>query len=408
MASLLLSLLCLAQEEDSVRAEPDSSDFITASLLIMQPDPSSLITYYGHTAMRLQCPSAGLDYCFSFDSYANGDFWALITGKDRTTLLPVASSDFFRQYRQQHRKVYEHELNLTLEEERRLWQLIDHLVEQGPYLQTDFLNHGCAGETASIITSVIDGRVVYPTTLNLMDDSQYEIIDRYMTEESWYELMLSLFSGADSHRHLADNEEKLMLPTILEMIWKETSIVTPDGGQRPIFAPKDMKVYDAPRMEEPASSVIRPWVVAALLLVLVVMITVSELCIGRMRLLSAITDGLLLAMQSSIGLVLSALMLCSTLPTTGGWNWNIIVYNLVPLAVCICWLWRQPKARTKAVVYGTYSVVLIGFFAVMLACPMFFVQAQYFMHAAMLVRCLYLCYINYNTKTYKFTNLKTQ
>lgn len=406
MTAMLFSILCFAQEEDSMTVKSDSSDFITASLLIVQPDQNSMITYYGHAAMRLQCPSSHLDYCFSFDSFTSGNFWALITGADRTTLLPVATPDFIKQYSEKNRKVYEHELNLTLDEERRLWQLVDRLVEQGPYLMTDFLNHGCAGETASIITSVIDGNIVYPSTLQHMDNSQYEIIDRYMDNSEWTKLMLSLFSGHDALRTLENNEEKLMLPSVLEMIWKETNIEEADGSVRPIFAPKDMIVYDVADLSQGSKvenlksgvweqRIMGPESWTICLLVLVILLSIAELINKKVRVISKALDVLLMTIQTSIGLVLVALLICSTLPTTAGWNWNIIVFNPLPLLVWLVWKWKAPQAKQRMWVYAVYTLVTLLFFINMICHTNFFVPTQYYLVAAMCVRCAFLCASSY-------------
>lgn len=406
MTVMLFSILCSAQVEDSMSVKPDSSDFITASLLIVQPDQNSMITYYGHAAMRLQCPSSHLDYCFSFDSFTSGNFWALITGADRTTLLPVATPDFIKQYSEKNRKVYEHELNLTLDEERRLWQLVDRLVEQGPYLMTDFLNHGCAGETASIITSVINGHIIYPPTLQQMDNSQYEIIDRYMDNSEWTKLMLSLFSGHDALRTLNNNEEKLMLPSVLEMIWKETNIEDAEGKVRPIFAPKDIIVYDVavesqrPKVKGQESGGLGRWVMgpefwAMCLLVLVIVLSIAELFDKKVQALGMALDVLLMTIQTFIGLVLVALLVCSTLPTTAGWNWNIIVFNPLPLLVWLVWKWKAPQAKQRMWVYAVYTLVTLLFFINMICHTNFFVPTQYYLVAAMCVRCAFLCASSY-------------
>lgn len=387
---LLLSQASHAQENESLTAEADSSGYITASLMIVQPDRGSLITYYGHSALRLQCPSAGLDYCFSFDSYTSGSFWALVTGADRTTLLPISTPDFIQRYTSQHRNIYEHELNLTLAEERRLWQMVDRLVEMKDYLQTDFLNHGCAGETASIIVSSLDGQLQYPATISSIEDSHYEIINTYMGTDSWEKLMLSIFSAQDARRHLADNEEKLMLPSQLERVWQETHIIDPDGSVRPIFAQKPMKEYEAEGVAEPDSPLLAPTSVMLPLLVLVIVLCVAELFYGRIRLLSTGIDVLLMLIQTGIGMVLLGLLLCSTLPTTSGWNWNSLVFNPLPCLIWLACLRRHREPKMRCMIFALYTVVAVGFALYMCLAPTYFLMPQYFLVSALAIRCAFL------------------
>lgn len=389
------SMVAEALEGDGMVAKADSSAYITASLVIVEPDKESLITYFGHAALRLQCPSAGLDYCFSFDSMTSGSFWALVTGADRTTLLPIVTSEFIERYTSQHRKVYEHELNLTLEEERRLWQMVDKLVDMHDYLQTDFLHHGCAGETASIIASALDGHLQYPSMVSGIDRTHYEIINKYMTPESWTKLMLSIFASHDTHTELADNEEKLIVPSLLETVWKETRIVGTDGSERSVFAPKDMVVYDASSGMECDSSPWTPSLYCTALLALVLLLCIAELFVGRIRVLSMGIDALLLAVQTAIGLVIVALLLCSTLSSTSGWNSNLVVFNPIPLLVWL-YLWRRrSSAAVHCRVFAIYTVVLAGFLVYMYAESRFFLFPQYLLVATFGVRCAGIAYSNY-------------
>lgn len=389
------SMIDEALEAGSKVAEADSSGYIIASLVIVEPDKESLITYFGHAALRLQCPSAGLDYCFSFDSMTSGSFWALVTGADRTTLLPIATPEFIERYTSQHRKVYEHELNLTLDEERRLWQIVDKLVDMHDYLRTDFAYHGCAGETASIIASALDGHLKYPSMVSSIDRTHYEIIDKYMTPDTWTKLMLSIFVSQDTHKELADNEEKLIVPSLLETVWKETRIVGTDGSERSVFAPKDMVVYDASSGMECDSSPWTPSLYCTALLALVLLLCIAELFVGRIRVLSMGVDALLLAVQTVIGLVIVALLLCSTLSSTSGWNSNLVVFNPIPLLVWL-YLWRRrPSAAVRCRVFALYTVVLAGFLVYMYAESRFFLFPQYLLAATFGVRCAGIAYSNY-------------
>lgn len=387
------SVSCIARAENMPETEADSSDFITASLLIMQPDQSNMVSYFGHTALRLQCPSANLDFCFTFDSFSSNNYWNLLMGKERTSLIPVESAIFFKDYQSRHRKVYEHELNLTLSEERRLWQLIDRYVEMGDFMQTDYVNRGCAGETALIIASVVNGSLKYPRTLYCLGDTQAEIIGKYLNDNTWQQLMCYIFAAHDVHRTLADNEEKLMLPTVLEMVWKETTIVSERGAERPIFASKEVKVYDAPAQENVSHSLIRPNMLTALLLLFVIAVSTMELLKQKAKTLYAVTDGIILSVQSAVGLALLAFLVFSTQPTTSGWNCNIVPFNIVPLCVWMAWKRYGATARTRMVTYAAYAVVLTGNALFMVRQPEYFDVPQFYIAAAFLTRAVAKCLV---------------
>ena len=46
---------------------PDSSNFVTASILLSSPGKEAFFAL-GHSGIRLKSPSKGLDYCFSFST----------------------------------------------------------------------------------------------------------------------------------------------------------------------------------------------------------------------------------------------------------------------------------------------------------------------------------------------------
>lgn len=399
----LFSVSCMARTEDSISVESDSSDFITASLLIMQPDQSSMVSYFGHAALRLQCPSADLDYCFTFDSFASGNYWTLLMGKERTSLIPVTADVFFAEYKSQHRKVYEHELNLTLEEERDLWKLIDRVVDMGAYMQTDYVNHGCAGETASFIASVIKGKLKYPSTIKCLGDTQSEIIGKYLNDNTWRQLMCYIFAAHDIQRPLQNNEEKLMLPTVLEMIWKETTIVDAAGTERPVFSPKKMTVHDAPALEPAECSLFGPDVLTLLLLIFVLAVSLADVFYREVPYLSVATDLLLLTCQTLVGLALTAFLLFSTQPTTCGWNCNIIAFNIVPVCVWIIWKYKCTANSSRMPVYALYSLVLAAFLIYMSVHSVYFDVPQFYLVATLLTRTLCKTAV-YAPRIHKFTH----
>lgn len=406
--SILFILVCSTQaargeaakqtEADTVTVTSDSSDYVISSLLIMQPDQSNMVSYFGHTALRLQCPSQGLDFCFTFDSFASGNYWSLLMGNERTTLLPVASEDFFHKYREDHRKVYEHRLNLTLAENRRLWQCIDRLVASGTYMPTDYVNHGCAGETASIISSVIDGKLVYPPTINCLGDTQSEIIGTYLVDDTWQQLMCYLFAAHDVHRLLANNEEKLMLPTVLEMIWNETKVVDDNDNERPLFTPGGMVVHDAPELAPVNYTMFSPECVMMALFIFVLLISFFSTFNLLPPLFVSLSDAILFLGYNALAFALTAFLLFSTQPTTCGWNCNIIPFNPLPLCVWLVWRFRGATSRTRIITYAAYSLVLAAFLVYMSVHAVFFDIPQYYMVGMLLVRTLALCFTEYKNK----------
>ena len=55
-----------AQTDTVATVLPDSSNFVTASLLVAEP-LHALYSVFGHATLRMECPTHNLDYVFTFE-----------------------------------------------------------------------------------------------------------------------------------------------------------------------------------------------------------------------------------------------------------------------------------------------------------------------------------------------------
>ena len=72
-------------------------DFVKVSLCIADPTDQSqdYLGITGHAFLRLQCPTFGLDYCFSYESEKiKGQLWDYITGKLKMGMFAVNTDDY--------------------------------------------------------------------------------------------------------------------------------------------------------------------------------------------------------------------------------------------------------------------------------------------------------------------------
>ena len=118
---------------DSIKVLPDSSNFVTASLLVATPT-NTIYSVFGHATLRLECPVHNLDYVFTFESDTNvGTFMTGVAGKAIAKYVAVSTSDYLREIENDKRGVTQYELNLTVEEEKELWRLLDEDMMAGGY-----------------------------------------------------------------------------------------------------------------------------------------------------------------------------------------------------------------------------------------------------------------------------------
>ena len=66
---------------DSIKVLPDSSNFVTASLLVATPT-NTIYSVFGHATLRMECPVHHLDNVFTFEHDGSVDpFHTGIMGK---------------------------------------------------------------------------------------------------------------------------------------------------------------------------------------------------------------------------------------------------------------------------------------------------------------------------------------
>ena len=196
---LLLTTILLCQA--IVKAEEpeitDSAHFVTASLLVMTPGEASYSSL-GHCALRMECPSAHLDYCFSLEMDTSPDDYArFFTGNALAGVFGIPTDAFLQPYRDEGRGVAQFELNLTLEEKQLLWKNLDEEMVKPPHLRFNFLNTNCVMMCMMMIEgALIDESIHFDHLPSYMLGNNGAKI-RYITQDDpWQEFVYILLAGA--------------------------------------------------------------------------------------------------------------------------------------------------------------------------------------------------------------------
>lgn len=286
LACLLATILCLAahaqpsadrpsdeRTADSLTQAAQAEDFVQASLLTIGPG-SDAITCFGHAAIRMQCPSAGLDYCFTFEmKLADGEAWKFFTGDAKAGFMVAKTDVFLQQYQQQGRGIHEYDLNLRPEEEQRLWRNLDTEVGQDARWDYDFIHRNCGSMCVWIInTSLTDEHIEYGALPEPLAGTYHETIMHVAKDAPW----LNLFFHC-RHFYLwnevGDIEHK-MAPDLLVAAWNNASLVDDAGHRRPIFK--------GDRTLAPQTvSIQRPWFTPTLTLILIIIFVILTILITK-------------------------------------------------------------------------------------------------------------------------------
>lgn len=130
--------------DSSVVVLPDSSNFVIASLVVVQP-ASSPMSSLGHVALRMQCPAYGLDFLWSQNTMDSPTLWIQqLYGNNPVAGVWQPTDSMLNVYRNEQRGTRQYTLNLTHHEKQRLWMLLDEVSEMGVNGRLRVDNHHCA------------------------------------------------------------------------------------------------------------------------------------------------------------------------------------------------------------------------------------------------------------------------
>ncbi len=365
-----------AQASDENTAHEDSSRFIIASLLTATP-ADAVYSGFGHSIIRMQCPSEKLDYCFTFElDISNEKLAEYFTGQAKAALVAVETPEFLKVYGAEGRGVVERELNLSLHEKQQLWKNLDTELTKPPHLEFNFLTSNCVTATLLMIESgLIAERLEWGTLPDILTHDNGDVLRHHCGGDHWNEFLFMTFFGSSSDGHYPT--EMKLSPTMLAETLASAKIVG-DSTARPVFSTPAHTLLKATHI--PTPSPISPMVVFGLLLAIILIITVLEWVCG-MKKLAKTTDIILLALQTIAGLVLIYTSYIGNIFGTH-WNWYLIPANPLPV---ILWL-AFHKNRQFHNIYLFYTIILALFVCLTPLLSQLDIEHQ-LITAALAVRC---------------------
>ena len=332
---------------------PDSSNFVTVSIIISSPGKG---TFYamGHTGLRLQCPSKGLDYNYSYVTELDqGPLFnlTLMAGKMRAGFEAVAFDEYLDLYRKEGRGVKEFPLNLTLSEERALWELMDNQMMEGINQPFDFINYNCTSRVLRSVETILQSEdIVYPKT-GVLAMCNRDGVTEIMGKHPWIEFLTLTMMSA-----LPPDEpcplELFICPTLWAELLPQAKIVGLDGSERPAL---DGEVKELlPVKWQPSPTWWTPIRTFGLMLVLVLLVTLAEWLLHWKR-VPKILDVSLFVLYT----LFSAYLLYAVYARifVVSWNYMLLAFNLLPL---LLWLLFRRK-RWFGKIYAFYALALVAF-----------------------------------------------
>lgn len=344
-----------------VRAQRVLNDSATISLLTASPWDGAIYALYGHTAIRVQDDSTGVDAVYNygyFDSSQPGFIYHFMRGKTDYILGVTSFSDFISEYSGRGQQVVEQQLNLIPNEKQLLYNALEKnsLPENREYRYNYFLDN-CATRPRDMVEAFVKGDINYPKTQK--EQSYRDLVGESLNNYPWYKFGVDLLigSGADS---IIGVREKMFMPSYLMDSFEGAIIHRSDTLSMPLVKySEELLVQD-----EQVSMVGERWVISPLLtafglLLLSVIISFSQILKMNKNKLPRIYDTVLFALVGIGGLIVFFLMFFSIHPATYP-NWNLIWLH--PIALLVAPFFWVKSAQKGIYFYHFINFVLLALF----------------------------------------------
>ena len=202
-------------------------DFVLVSLCVADPTDQNqdYLGMTGHAFLRLQCPTFGLDYCFSYESEKiKGQLWDYITGKLKMGMFAIPTDEYVEDYRIWKRALHEYRINMPAEAEQRLWEQMDNHMLNEKDMQMDLVKFGCANTLLRYVERALaPTQIEYNWPEKFYNLSAIEIAEEHLECYPWTLLGMRLTAGME-YNQLTTPKQKVIFPTDLLEVWSNATI----------------------------------------------------------------------------------------------------------------------------------------------------------------------------------------
>ena len=342
--ALLLSIISVI----SSFAQVQLSDSAKISLYTVSPWDGEVYSLYGHTVVRIEDDSTGVDACFNygyFDPTQPHFMYNFLRGKTDYVLGVTSYQQFLSENQMKGLEVVRQDINLSLSQKQQLWSdlYVNSLPENSRYRYNYFYDN-CATRPRDMIEAVVNGTVVYPITNKnqTFRDLVHECVHQY----AWMEFGIDLLIGSDADKDITDRE-KMFLPHYLMVAFKDAKVQQNDTISYSLVDSTEIILEsDSQNSEYSELDIFKPVPVAFALLLVTLLISFLQLRFNQDT-TARIYDTVLFSIAGIAGLIITFLVFFSEHPATSP-NWNLAWLHVVHLVVPI-FIWV--KSLKKVVYY---------------------------------------------------------
>ncbi|WP_308772886.1 DUF4105 domain-containing protein [uncultured Bacteroides sp.] len=359
----LLWLIGLFQLASPIRAYSDvrtgimkfsQNDSIQLSLLTCAPG-NEIYALFGHTAIRYQNFSQGVDWVFNYGmfSFNTPNFiYRFVKGETDYQLGITPFPYFEAEYALRGSSVYQQVLNLTPLEKQTLLRLLrDNYLPENRIYRYNYFYDNCTTRARDQIEKSIQGKVVYPSVS--WTKTFRGIVHEFTVNSPWDELGIDLCLGAEADKAI-DARKQMFAPFYMRYFADGAYIQDKDGNTRPFILREEKIVDVSPEIEPPFA--LTPMGAGALFLFLNVLVAFWQ---WRKKCIFWGWDVVLYAAQGIAGCIIAFLFFVSSHPTVGS-NWLLILFNPIPLFYLPFMVYRDIKRKKD--LYHLINLVYLTLF----------------------------------------------
>jgi len=350
MRQLILSIILAFCTAFSSFAQ--NTDQKTVSLITSTPSDLAVFTVWGHTAIRIQDPSIGLDVMFNYGifSFHKGFYYKFVKGETDYKLAIQSIPGTMEEVAEKNSYMYEQVLNLTKEEKEEIIQaLYINVRPENRYYRYNFFYDNCATRPRELIEKVTGG-LTYATIGNKM--TYREIIHERLANMKWFALGIDLCLGSPTDNVVPDSD-MTFLPVELMSVFESAKKT---NGESIVKETKTLFTPIQKTEEKDLGSRVSPILACWIFLALIVAHTLFYNYKKKNDLWFDIT---LWAIAGLIGSVLFFLAFFSVHPSTNP-NFNLLWLNPLQLLFAILAPFKALKEKLRYYQMANLSLILIA------------------------------------------------
>ncbi|MBP8958981.1 MAG: DUF4105 domain-containing protein [Bacteroidales bacterium] len=210
--SALLIFTCLVNLRSQVVND-------TSVYLITCSPGTETYSLYGHSAIRVAIPSAGIDVVYNwgvFDFNTKNFVWKFASGKLRYMLGVYPYNVFLEEYLIDKRSVYSQKVNMESEDLKYLMALLEeNLKPENIFYLYDFFYDNCSTRIRDLFEKIYEGKLIYPPYESNKIPTFRQKLSEYHRNYPWLKLGIDFLLGLPADKK-ATFRDQMFLPLDLQ------------------------------------------------------------------------------------------------------------------------------------------------------------------------------------------------